>query len=321
MKILITGAAGFIGFHLADYLSNKEHEVILVDNFDRSKDDDDFSSLLKKSNVTFYELDVTEPNCFDELEEDIKAVYHLAAINGTENFYKIPDKVLKVNVMGTLNLLEWVKEKADIKILYSSSSEVYAGSLQFGIGSIPTDEKVPICIDDITNVRWSYGISKALAEGALFAYSSSYNLRFSCIRYHNIYGPRMGKDHVIPQFYDRITGGEIPLKVYGTEQTRSFCFVSDAVRATELVMETSNLDNHIVHIGNDEEEIQIADLARMMLEINSSPTKIISCEAPKGSVERRCPDLSLLRSYGYSPTVPLNEGVKKTISWYQENFK
>ena len=67
MKILITGAAGFIGFHLADYLSNKEHEVILVDNFDRSKDDDDFRSLLKKSNVTFYELDITEPNCFDEL--------------------------------------------------------------------------------------------------------------------------------------------------------------------------------------------------------------------------------------------------------------
>ena len=317
MSTLITGAAGFVGFHLAKYLSEKGNKLILVDNFERSKNDQAFNLLCNNPDVKFYKLDITEKKSFHKIKEDISNVYHLAAINGTKNFYDIPDKVITVNSVGTLNLLEWLKDKPKVKVLYASSSEVYAGAIKLGIGTVPTDEGVPICIDDISNVRWSYGISKALAESALFAYSSRYSLRFSIIRYHNIFGPRMGLDHVIPQFSMRIMNGDLPLKVYGCDQTRSFCYVSDAVRASKLVMESSSLDGKIVHVGNDEEEIKIADLAKMMLDMSSNPTEIIECDAPKGSVERRCPNITSLRSTGFNPNVPLKVGVKKTMAWYQ----
>ena len=111
--------------------------------------------------------------------------------------------------------------------------------------------------------------------------------------------------------------GDLPLKVYGCDQTRSFCYVSDAVRASKLVMESSSLDGKIVHVGNDEEEIKIADLAKMMLDMSSKPTEIIEYDAPKGSVERRCPNITSLRSTGFNPNVPLKVGVKKTMAWYQ----
>ncbi len=317
MSTLITGAAGFIGFHLAKYLSEKGDKLILVDNFERSSKDTDFTGLIENPDIKFYHLDITEKNSFHQIKEEISNIYHLAAINGTKNFYEIPDKVITVNAVGTLNLLEWLKHKPKVKVLYASSSEVYAGALKLGIGEVPTDEKVPICIDDISNVRWSYGISKALAESALFAYSSRYSLRFSIIRYHNIFGPRMGLDHVIPQFSMRIINGDLPLKVYGCHQTRSFCYVSDAVRASKLVMESSSLDGKVVHVGNDQEEIKIADLAKMMLDISSNPTEIIEYDAPEGSVDRRCPNITSLRSTGFNPKVPLKIGVEKTIAWYQ----
>ena len=168
MHTLVTGAAGFIGLHLAKKLHSIGENLILVDNFARGKEDQEFLEFLDKPNVKFYNIDITRENAFSVIEENIKYIYHLAAINGTENFYLIPDKVLRVNVIGTLNLLDWIKNKSNIKILFSSSSEVYAGALSMGIGSIPSDEKIPICIEDITNPRWSYGLSKALSEGSFF---------------------------------------------------------------------------------------------------------------------------------------------------------
>ena len=317
---MITGAAGFIGFHLAKNLLSEGKELILVDNFERGKKDLEFSELLQNSKVKFYNIDITKENAFSVIKDDVISVYHLAAINGTNNFYSIPDKVLKVNAIGTINLLEWVKAKPHIKILYSSSSEVYAGSLALGLGDIPSDEKIPICIDDISNVRWSYGLSKALSEGAFFAYSSRYSIKFSIIRYHNIYGPRMGFEHVIPQFIKRITNGEIPLKVYGAHQTRAFCHVYDAVNASKLVMNNSSMDGKIIHIGNDQEEIEINYLAKMILQISLNPDDIIEYDPPEGSVARRCPNINLLRSVGYTPDVMLEVGVKETLEWYTNYF-
>ena len=321
MKTIITGAAGFIGYHLANHLANQGRDLILIDNFQHGKMDDEFNELIQRNNVQFIKIDLTENDSFSSINDDILEVYHLAAINGTENFYNIPDQVLRVNILTTLNLLEWAKDKPGVKILYSSSSEVYAGALNLGIGVIPTGENVPLCIDDISNVRWSYGASKLLAENAFFSYGKQYPIRFCIVRYHNIYGPRMGFEHVIPQFYERIYNEEIPLKVYGGDQTRAFCYISDAIKATQLVIEATGTDSRIVHVGNNQEEIRIIDLAKLILKITGNPPKVIQDPPPEGSVNRRCPDISILRGLGFSPEVSIKKGLEKTRTWYRPLFK
>jgi len=320
-KILITGAAGFIGYHLAKDLISQGEKLVLIDDFSRGKLDQDFSLLTKTDNITFINADLTKRSAFNQIEDKISCVYHLAAINGTDNFYNIPDKVLRVNILSTLNLLEWAKSKSNVKIIFSSSSEVYAGSLKNGIGSIPTKEDIPLCIDDISNVRWSYGASKLLSENAFFSYNKNYEIKFSIIRFHNIYGPRMGYKHVMPQFMERIlVKNQNPLKVYGGRQTRAFCYISDAVSALKIIMESNKTNQAIINIGNDEEEIKINDLAKLVIKLSGSNNTIVEKDAPVGSVVRRCPDISLLKSLGYNPLVSLEEGLSIMMGWYKDIF-
>ena len=318
MKTIITGAAGFIGYHLAARLADQGKELILIDNFRRGQKDREFKKLIRRSNVRFIEMELTEKGALSQIQDHVSEIYHLAAINGTGNFYSIPDQVLRVNVLATLNLLEWSRDKNDVKIIYSSSSEVYAGGIKSGIARIPTGEDAPLCIDDISNVRWSYGASKILGESAFFSYGQVSPFRFSIIRYHNIYGPRMGFGHVVPQFFHRINQGEVPLKVYGGQQTRAFCYISDAVRATQLVMESPVTDKKIIHIGNDGKEIKIVDLAKLILEITDNTPEVIEKSPPEGSVNRRCPDISFLRSLGFCPRVGIKEGLSYTRKWYKK---
>ena len=319
MKTLITGSAGFVGYHLAKKLSDEGRDLILIDNFARGQMDKNFKALIDKSNVEFFDLDLTKSNALDYINFEISDLYHLAAINGTENFYNIPEKVLKVNILSTLNILDWAINQPNIKILFSSSSEVYAGALKMGIGKVPTDENVPLCIDDISNVRWSYGASKLLAENAFFSYSKNHQINFSIIRYHNIFGPRMGFEHVIPQFLERIFDGEVPLNVFGGNQTSAFCYISDAIEATQMVMESLDTNKKIVHIGNDQEEIKIKDLAKILLDLTGNPTSIIQKNPPEGSVDRRCPNIDFLKTIGFKPKIQLSDGLTLTREWY-ENY-
>ncbi|MBI2082681.1 MAG: NAD-dependent epimerase/dehydratase family protein [Deltaproteobacteria bacterium] len=318
-KILITGAAGFIGYHLASSLVRQGHSLTLVDNLKRGQRDQDFESLLNQPKIKFLALDLTEKESFKKLEGEYDFIYHLAAINGTKNFYTIPDQVIKVNVLSTLYLLDWMRKNSKAKILYSSSSETYAGTTELVEGLIPSREDIPLCIEDITNVRWSYGASKLLAESALFSFARVQPLRFSIVRYHNIYGPRMGFDHVLPQFFERIFKGELPLKVFGGQETRSFCYVSDAVAATERVMMSESANGQIVHIGNSD-ELKIRDLAKLVLEICNKPTDIIIEKAPEGSVKRRCPNTEKLKKLGHQSIVTLKEGLEEMRLWYQKRF-
>jgi len=320
MRTLITGAAGFIGYHLALDLAESGQDLILVDNLQRGRMDSKFKELITLPNVTYCNADLTEPGTFDSVGENVEQVYHLAAINGTENFYKIPDQVLRVNVLSTLYLLEWARDR-EVKLLFSSTSETYAGTIRLMDGFIPTAEDVPLCIDDIKNIRWSYGASKILAECAFYAYAQVTPIQFSIVRYHNIYGPRMGFEHVMPQFLERILGGQLPLEVFGGDETRSFCYIKDAVAATKLVMDSSETDGEIIHIGNSDVEIQIRELATLMLEMCNASSELSIKKAPPGSVARRCPDIQKLKNLGYEPKVSLREGLEGMIPWYRDYFQ
>lgn len=324
-KYLITGGAGFIGFQLASHLSKiKSNKVYIFDNFTRGNEDVDFVNLLKKDNVFLIDRDITSPSSFNDLN-DFDFIYHFAAINGTNNFYSIPDDVIKVGVIGTINILDWFKNQNRGKLIFSSSSETYAGAEKL-LGSkfpIPTDETIPLVINDPKNIRWSYGGSKIIGEVLMYSYMKKYGLnsQLGLIRFHNIYGPRMGFDHVIPQFIERIINKENPFNIYGATATRAFCFIDDAINALELIMNNEKSMGDVFNIGNDKEEIQIVDLSKKLFNVANYQVDTKIQNAPKGSVDRRCPDISKIKKLGFEPSVSLDEGLIKTLKWYKNYYK
>lgn len=321
-KCLVTGGAGFIGCHLAKKLADEGQHVTVCDNLFRGKADEDFKRLTEMKNVQYIQADLTAPESFKQFDKNYDYVYHLAAINGTKNFYEIPDKVLRVNTLAAVNILDWFITAKCKKILFTSSSETYAGTMRlFGV-PIPTPENVPLSIEDIHNPRWSYGGSKIIGELFFANYARVHKFDMSIIRYHNIYGARMGYEHVIPEFIARIEKKEDPFKIFGGTETRAFCYVDDATEATKSVMESSATNGEIVHIGNDTEEITIKDLAKRMFGIAGVSPKLDIQPAPSGSVQRRCPDISKLKKMtGYSPRTSLEDGLKKTFVWYQRDIR
>ncbi|OGX09025.1 MAG: hypothetical protein A2Z88_06910 [Omnitrophica WOR_2 bacterium GWA2_47_8] len=328
-KILITGGAGFIGYHLARHLiETTDSEIVLVDNFLRGKMDHDFEELVKNPRIQLLNLDLTDLSSYEKLGSGYSHVYHLAAINGTKLFYEIPHEVLRINALTLIYMLDWfAKKNHDGKFCFTSSNEAYAGGLNaFGVLPIPTPEKVPLVIDDPYNPRWSYGSTKLVGELFVIHYAKAYNFRALIVRPHNFYGPRAGYDgHVIPDFCGRIAAHIDPFPVYGADDTRTFCYIDDAVRAMRMLMDSDKTDGQpieTVHIG-DFAEITIKDLVEKMFTIVGWHPKSLDIQSsPPGSVKRRLADVSKLQKLvGWKPEISLDEGLKRTYDWYLNNPK
>ncbi len=327
-KVLITGGAGFVGFHLTKHLlKNLETEVVLIDNFHRGKMDNDFSELLKNNRVKFLNLDLTALDSYKELGNDYSHVYHLAAVNGTKHFYKIPHEVLRINTLSLIYMLEWFKDNnKDGKFCFTSSNEAYAGGLNaFGVLPIPTPEEVPLVIDDPHNPRWSYASTKLIGELFVFHYAQMHGFKALIVRPHNFYGPRAGYDHVIPEFSLRIMERSDPFEIYGGEETRTFCYIDDAVRAMQMLMDSPKTDEHpveTVHIG-DFEEVTIRELAEKLFKVVGwKPNNLEKKDSLPGSVKRRRGDIAKIQNLiDWKPEVPLEEGLKITFEWYSKNPK
>src|SRR3989344_2102346 len=241
-KILITGGAGFIGYHLSLRLLEaygEDAELVLVDNLQRGKMDEDMKRLLRDPRVKFVSLDLTDQAAYPKLGNGYAHVYHLAAVNGTKWFYEMPHETLRINTLTLVYMLEWFrKENKEGKFCFTSSNEAYAGGLNaFGILPIPTPEKVPLVIDDTYNPRWSYASTKLIGELFVINYAKMHNFRALIVRPHNFYGPRAGyKGHVIPDFCERIAARVDPYPIFGADDTRTFCYIDDAVRAIAMLM-------------------------------------------------------------------------------------
>lgn len=322
-QILITGGAGFIGYHLTRYHIGLGDKVIILDNFFKtgSTQDEEFSSLLKHKDVCLYQVDLKKPVTDLDISGPVDIVYHLAAINGTRLFYEIPYQVSRDNLLMTLNLLNWMEGREIGSLLYSSSSEVYAGADKFGLLKIPTDEHAPVIFPQPTDVRFSYGTSKFMGEFLCLSFGGTFGLPVSVIRYHNIYGPRMGYKHVIPEFSLRLKRRESPFCIYGGDETRAFCYVDDAVEATYRVATTPACNGEVIHVGNSKEEITINELALVMMELFGIKSDLKECGGRSSSVSRRCPDTSKLRKLtGFEAGVELKQGLAKTLDWYLNHF-
>jgi len=326
MKVLITGGAGFIGYHLAKRLAGQGYDITLADNFFRSEKDEDLKALLALSNVKLIEADLTQKEAWDKIGSGYDFVYHLVGINGTKLFYEIPHEVLRIGVSTTMNVLDWFRTKNNnprAKILYTSSNEAYGSALEaFGKLPIPTPEEVPLVIADTYNPRWSYGGQKLIGELFFIHYSKAYNFRMSIVRPHNFYGPRAGYMHVIPEIIGRISSKADPFPIFGADDTRSFCYIADAVEAIQMVMEAEITDGKTYHIGTSEETV-IQDLVDEMFSImNWHPKNLEIKNSPPGSVKRRLADVSKInRDIGWQAKTELKDGLRKTVEWYLAHQK
>ncbi len=327
-KILVTGGAGFIGYHLIKkLLSDQESRVVAVDNLQRGRLDEDFLALMNDSRLEFRQADLTDLNYYSTLETDFDQVYHLAAVNGTKWFYKMPQEVLRINTLSLVYILEWIKNlEKKPKLCFTSSNEAYAGALEaFNQLPIPTPENVPLVISDTYNSRWTYAGTKLIGEQFVIFYAQVYNFPAVIVRPHNFYGPRAGYDHVIPEMCQRIIKREDPFSIFGSVETRTFCYIDDAVEAMEVLMNSEKTNSQpieTVHIGNTD-EITMGDLAQELFKVAGwTPNKTGIKPSPVGSVKRRLANIEKIsKLVGWKPKTKLEQGLRNTFEWYQKHPK
>ena len=226
----------------------------------------------------------------------------LASVVGVDYVNKIPHEIIRINTALIYNTLEWLRSSNCKKVLFTSTSECYAGAVEAFNYKIPTPETVPLTIEEIGHPRFTYAVTKMLGESGFINYSRKLGFECNIVRYHNVYGPRMGFKHVIPHLVQRFRNNENPFQIYGHDQTRSFNYIDDAVEGTVKAMEKGK-NGEIYHIG-DEHEISIEDLTKYTGEIMNYAGIYEYAPTYPGSVARRCPDISKAKNeLNYKPKI------------------
>ncbi len=322
-KVLVLGGGGFIGSNIVRFLVERgDCDVTAADISHARGWNDLLGDATVRNRFHVVTDDFTTNAAFDRLGGGFDQVYMMAAIVGVNRTLEEPEEVVRVNTFLTMQTLEWIRKNPIKRLLFASSSENYAGTSDaFGV-PVPTPETVPLCIVDVRHPRFTYAMTKMHGECA-FLHSAAH-LGYECIvvRYQNIIGPNMGFRHAIPHIVQRFVAGEAsPFKIYGSDQTRAFCFISDAVKGTVSAMECRRSKGEIYHIGNVE-EITMETLTREIGRLMNYLGEYESAITYPGSVARRCPDISKCREhFGYEPTVTWKAAVAKTIEWYREFFE
>ena len=312
----ITGGAGFIGFSLSQHLSiNKNNNIVIIDNLIRSSKTQKI--IESKKNIKFYKTDIKNKNQLIKNLKSCDVVIHLAAINGTENFYKIPGEIIDVASKGIINVVEACKKNNIQKLLIASSSEVYNNPLV-----VPTDEKVPILLPDVMNPRFSYSGGKIFSELYAIHYASIYIKNVIIFRPHNVYGPDMGTKHVIPEIMikflkqNKINKKTIEIKGNG-EQIRSFIYISDFLSAIDLLLKKGKTG--IYNIGNNN-SVNIKKLINIIASELNASYLLKTISPPKGDVLKRIPNINKIKKIGFKNKISLSVGLKKTVVWYKLNY-
>ena len=319
-KILIIGGAGFIGMNLAKFIiQNREAELTLAD-YMFGRDSAEYFTEQEVKSINFVQNDFTSPSAFELLDKDFDFVYMLASVVGVNNTIEHPDEVIRVNTSLIYNCLEWLKTTSVKRVLFSSTSETYAGTTEVLDYPIPTDELVPLCIQDVSDPRFTYAITKILGESAFLNCAKKYDFDATIVRYHNAFGPDMGFKHVIPHLVERFLSSESPFRMYGYDQTRAFSFIADTVEGTVLAMESDQAAGEIFHIGSSK-EISIEELIKTVGDMMGYSGEYLEAPTYPGSVSRRCPDISKAKNLlDYSPKIDWKLGLKYTVNWYKDYF-
>ena len=289
-------------------LLQQGHNIIVFDNNFREK-----RFFLQNKNLKIVKGDIRKKNDLNKVKTKIHSVIHLAAINGTQNFYDKPELVLEVGVKGIINIMDFCKNKNIKEIILASSSEVYQNAPSF-----PTNENVRLIIPDPYNPRFSYSSTKIISEILLL--NSSFFKRAIIFRPHNIYGPDMGLKHVIPELIMKTLKAKKTVKIQGDgKNKRSFCYIDDFVSAFNIIIK-KGIHKEIYNIGNTE-EVKILYLSKLIVKLMKQNFKIEKSTKSFFNASRRLPDLKKLYKLGFKPKFSLNIGLLKTIEWYNTNYK
>ena len=305
MRILVTGAAGFLGSHLVDRLLIEGHEVLAVDNFFTGSKAN-LAHLADNKNLEVLRHDITFP-----LYVEVDQIYNLASPASPINYQRDPVQTLKTNVVGAVNMLGLAK-RLKARIFQASTSEVY-GDPQVS----PQRESYWGNVNPI-GVRSCYDEGKRAAETLFFDYKRQHGVDIRVARIFNTYGPRMALDdgRVVSNFIVQALRGE-DLTIYGDgSQTRSFCYQSDLTSAIQQFME-SDEDTSPINLGNPN-EVTVARLASTIIELTKSKSRIASLPLPADDPKQRRPDISKARStLQWEPVVDLEEGIGRTVEYFK----
>ncbi len=314
-KYLITGGSGFIGSSLVNKLLSNNHFVRVLDDQSRG-------NRLQISNNNHFEFiagDVRNINTVNQACQNIDSVVHLAFVNGTKYFYEKPELVLEVGVKGMINVLDAGKKNHVKELFLASSSEVYQTPPVF-----PTPENVPLSIPDLYNPRYSYAGGKIISELLTLYNGSKIFEKIVIFRPHNVYGPQMGYEHVIPELISKIlklttkNNKSISLPIQGDGLSkRSFIYIDDFTDCLYLLLSKSK-NRGIYNIGTSK-EVTIQEIIAILSQITKTSISIKSTKSPDGSVTRRLPDVHKIKSLGFTPKISLKEGLIKTFLWYNDN--
>ena len=309
------GIASFIA-------KNRNHNITIADYFSLDREDIEFERITSENSINIINDDFSNEESFSKLDKNYDHIYMLASVVGVNRCIEEPNEVIRINTALIQNTLKWIVENDIIaKVLFSSSSECYSATTDKFNYTVPTPEDVPLTVAEIGHPRFTYAITKMLGESAFLNYGRIYNFPVTIVRYQNIYGPRMGFKHVIPHLVERFYGKENPFKIYGADQTRAFCYISDASEGTVLALERENSNQEIFHIGSPN-EITIAELVRSVGQIMNYQGKNINAPTYPGSVERRCPDIyKAIKLLNYNPKIDWKDGLNDTVLWYKNYFE
>lgn len=310
-RIFMTGGAGFIGTNLASRLVNG-NEILLFDNLWRNSFRN--SQLVNSKNVTLVEGDILDAEFLKKVVSDFQPeiVIHLAAIAGVDTVMRYPVKTMKINVIGTYNVLEAVKDLKLERFLNFSTSEIF-GSYAYKVG-----DEAQSSLATVGEARWTYSVSKLAGEHLAYAYHREYGIPIVNIRPFNVYGPGQVGEGAIHRFVVRALKNE-PLEIHGDgDQIRSWCYIDDFVDGVLLCLEKDEAVGQAFNIGNPRGTITISMLARLIKEISGSKSEIVHVPKTYVDVELRIPSIEKAKKLlGYEPKIDLEEGLRRTIEWYR----
>lgn len=314
MKILITGAAGFLGSHLSEKYVNEGHIVYGIDNL-LNGNLNNVRTLLHRKNFKFIHDDIRNKELYSKIPTDIDTIIHLAAQIHVDRSIVNPEETFDINVSGTMKVLEYARMNDINKILFASTSEVY-GSAKY----VPMNEDHPLA------AQHPYGVSKISADRLCYTYNETYDLGIDIIRCFNFFGPRQkdsGYGGVIAIFINRVLQNKPPI-IYGDgSQTRDYMYVDDAVTAYDKVLQSKdNPGKYGINFGTGTEK-SVNEIAELTIKYAGAENnlKAIHVDARPTEVQRLFADISKAKELlGFTPKIQFEQGISLLMDWYR-NYK
>jgi dTDP-glucose 4,6-dehydratase len=306
LRYVISGGAGFIGSHMCEYLLDKGHSVLALDNLITGSDEN-VVHLRGNPNFEFQQVDVTS---MVKVDGAVDSVMHMASLASPKDYLDHPIETLESGSTGTRNMLDLARQH-NASFLITSTSECYGDPLEH-----PQKESYWGNVNPV-GLRSCYDESKRYAEALTMAYHRTYGVKTNIARIFNTYGPRMQlKDgRVVPAFLDQVLNGE-PLTVFGSgSQTRSFCYVSDLVHGLFLLSQSD--ERYPVNLGNPR-EMTILEFADCIQKVSGATAPIDFKPLPEDDPKRRQPDITKARSLlGWEPKIALEDGIRETLEYFR----